>query len=58
MLLGKPDAELMKEDVAVAVDTSKSEDERMAALDHLEMVRTWIPLHSFCACADQHFTDT
>jgi hypothetical protein len=40
MLLGKPDAELMKEDVAAAVDTSKSEDERIAALDHLEMVRT------------------
>ncbi|TEB33739.1 Fes1-domain-containing protein [Coprinellus micaceus] len=37
MLLGKPDAELMKEDVAAAVDTSKSEDERIAALDHLEM---------------------
>lgn len=40
LLLGKPDAELMKEDVAVAVDSSKSEDERIAALDHLEMVRT------------------
>lgn len=39
MLLGKPDAELMKKDVAAALDTSKSEDERIAALDHLEMVR-------------------
>ncbi|EAU87822.1 adenyl-nucleotide exchange factor [Coprinopsis cinerea okayama7 len=38
MILGKSDAELMKEDVAVAVDTSKSEDERLNALDHLEML--------------------
>lgn len=39
MILGKPDSELMKEDVAAAIDSSKSEDERIAALDHLEMVR-------------------
>lgn len=38
MLLGKPDSELMKEDVQAAMDTSKSEDERLAALDHLEML--------------------
>ena len=39
MILGKPDAQLMKEDAAIAVDSSKSEDERLNALDHLEMVR-------------------
>jgi len=38
MILGKPDAVQMKEDMSVAVDSSKSEDERIAALDHLEMV--------------------
>jgi len=38
MILGRPDAEQMKEDVAVAIDTSKSEDDRLAALDHLEML--------------------
>lgn len=38
MILGKPDAELMKEDMAVAIDDKRSEDERIDALDHLEMV--------------------
>ena len=38
MILGRPDSELMKEDVAVATDESKPEEERIAALDHLEMV--------------------
>ena len=38
-ILGKPDSEQMKEDMAVATDPSKSEDVRIAALDHLEMVR-------------------
>ena len=38
MILGKPDAVQMKEDMAVAVDPTKSEDERIEALDHLEMV--------------------
>jgi hsp70-interacting protein len=37
-ILGKPDAVQMKEDVSVAVDTERSEDDRLAALDHLEMV--------------------
>ena len=37
-ILGKPDSVQMKEDLAVAVDPSKSEDERISALDHLEMV--------------------
>ena len=39
MILGKPDSEQMKEDMAVATDPSKSEDDRINALDHLEMVR-------------------
>lgn len=38
MILGKSDAEQMKEDMAVATDAKKSEDERIDALDHLEMV--------------------
>ena len=37
-ILGKPDSVQMKEDLAIAVDPSKSEDERIGALDHLEMV--------------------
>ena len=37
-ILGKPDSEQMKEDLAIAVDTTRSEDERVEALDHLEMV--------------------
>ena len=39
MILGKPDAELMKEDMSLAVDASRSEDDRINALDHLEMVK-------------------
>ncbi|RDB17617.1 Hsp70 nucleotide exchange factor FES1 [Hypsizygus marmoreus] len=59
MILGRPDAELMKEDVAVAVDNTREEDDRVAALDHLEMLieqidnannleklKLWEPLHS------------
>lgn len=40
MILGKSDAELMKEDMSVAMDEQRSEDDRLDALDHLEMVRT------------------
>ena len=39
MLLGKPDAELMKEDMSLAIDANRSEDDRINALDHLEMVK-------------------
>ena len=39
MILGKPDAELMKEDMSVAVDANRTEDDRINALDHLEMVK-------------------
>ncbi|KAH6912019.1 adenyl-nucleotide exchange factor [Coprinopsis sp. MPI-PUGE-AT-0042] len=57
-ILGKPDAELMKEDMAVALDAEQSEDRRLEALDHLEMLieqidnannlaalSLWEPLH-------------
>ena len=40
MILGKPDAELMKEDMSLAIDTNQSEDDRINALDHLEMVNS------------------
>ena len=40
MILGRPDAELMKEDLTIALDSSKSDDKRVDALDHLEMVCT------------------
>ncbi|KAK7467606.1 hsp70 nucleotide exchange factor fes1 [Stygiomarasmius scandens] len=59
MILGKSDAEQMKEDMAVATDYQRSEDERVDALDHLEMLieqidnannleklKMWEPLHS------------
>jgi hsp70-interacting protein len=38
MILGKPEAELMKEALKIAVDENKSEDERLQALDEFEMV--------------------
>ncbi|KAJ6492908.1 nucleotide exchange factor Fes1-domain-containing protein [Mycena vitilis] len=38
MILGKSDAELMKEDTAVAKDESQWESARIDALDHLEML--------------------
>ena len=37
-ILGKSDAELMKEALAVAVDEKRDEDERIQALDDFEMV--------------------
>lgn len=37
-ILGKPDAVLMREAAAVALDESKSEDERALALEDFEMV--------------------
>lgn len=42
LLLGKSDAELMKEAMTVAVDANKSEDERIDALDNLEMVSQYV----------------
>ncbi|KAI8990373.1 nucleotide exchange factor Fes1-domain-containing protein [Trametes punicea] len=58
MILGKPDSELMKEALAIAVDESKNEDDRLQALDNFEMLieqidnannieklKMWEPLH-------------
>lgn len=39
-ILGKPDAQLMKEALEVALDVSKDEDQRIVAMDNLEMVCT------------------
>ncbi|KAN0080125.1 Armadillo-type fold [Tylopilus felleus] len=57
-ILGKPDAQLMKEALNVALDVSKDEDQRIAAMDNLEMLvenidnandlrklQMWEPLH-------------
>ncbi|KAK2460397.1 hypothetical protein APHAL10511_007562 [Amanita phalloides] len=38
MILGRPDSELMKECLAVALDESRSEDKRIDALDQFEML--------------------
>lgn len=38
-ILGKSDAQLMKEALAVAVDETKNEEDRIQALDDFEMVR-------------------
>jgi len=58
-ILGKPDSELMKEALAIAADEDKDEDERIQALDDLEMLveqidnannvekmKMWEPLHN------------
>lgn len=37
-ILGKSDAELMKEDMAIALNKEESEDRRVDALDHFEML--------------------
>lgn len=42
MILGKPDSELMKESLAIALDEKREEDERLQALDNFEMVRIYI----------------
>jgi len=57
-ILGKPDAQLMKEALDVALDGSRDEDQRIAAMDDLEMLvenidnannlqklKMWEPLH-------------
>ncbi|KAJ7270633.1 armadillo-type protein [Mycena haematopus] len=64
MILGKSDAELMKEDIAIAKDESQSESARIDALDHLEMLieqidnannleklQMWSPLQSLVTSA-------
>lgn len=37
-ILGKSDAEKMKDDMAVALDVTRKESVRVEALDHLELV--------------------
>lgn len=37
-ILGKPDSVLMKEALSIAVDERNAEDDRVEALDNLEMV--------------------
>nr|GAT55207.1 predicted protein [Mycena chlorophos] len=63
-ILGKSDAVLMKEDMAAAVDESRDEEERIEALDHLEMLieqidnannleklKLWTPLQTLITSA-------
>lgn len=38
VIMGRPESELMKEALAVAVDSEKTEDDRLQALDDFEMV--------------------
>ncbi|KAJ3885073.1 Le.MFB2 [Lentinula edodes] len=42
LLLGKSDAQLMKEAMAIAVDEGNTEEDRVSALDNLEMVSYFI----------------
>lgn len=37
-LMGKSEAQMMKEELSAAMDTSRSEDDRVTALDNFEMV--------------------
>ena len=39
-ILGKPDAQLMKEALEAALDVSNDEDQRITAMDDLEMARS------------------
>jgi len=55
-ILGKPDAQLMKEAFEVAVDQSNDEDVRLTALDDLEMARSFIAFDSRRANLPDHFT--
>ncbi len=45
MILGRPDSELMKEALKLALDETKDEDARLTALDDFEMVS------QICLCA-------
>ena len=56
MILGKPDAELMKEALAVAVDETRDEDARVQALDNFEMVRTCFQGRLRVSTSDNGFT--
>ncbi|KAJ4490419.1 nucleotide exchange factor Fes1-domain-containing protein [Lentinula aciculospora] len=69
MLLGKSDADLMKEALSIAVDDSRSEDDRVDALDNLEMLieqidnannleklNMWEPLHALLVSSPNSVT--
>ena len=60
MILGKPDAELMKDALTIAVDESRDEDERMQALDDFEMLVEQIDNANsmFTSCSLSYRTDT
>lgn len=47
VIMGRPESELMKEALAVAVDSEKSEDDRLQALDDFEMVSKCSSIPSF-----------
>jgi hypothetical protein len=44
-ILGKPDAQLMREALIIGIDERQTEDDRLQALDDLEMVRSMIEHH-------------
>jgi hypothetical protein len=61
-ILGKPDAQRMKEALEVAIDETKTEDDRVNALDEIELLvesidnandlvklRMWEPIHALAA---------
>ena len=48
MILGKPDAELMKEALAIAVDQTRKGDARVQALDNFEIVRSLLSYDFTC----------
>lgn len=54
MILGKPDSELMKEALAIAVDEKRDEDDRLQALDNFEMVCEDNTLHDVRTQHAQH----
>ncbi|KAJ4496245.1 nucleotide exchange factor Fes1-domain-containing protein [Lentinula edodes] len=69
LLLGKSDAQLMKEAMAIAVDEGNTEEDRVSALDNLEMLieqidnandlenlKMWDPLHALLTSSTDGIT--
>ena len=56
MILGRPDAELMKEALNLALDESKDEESRLTALDDFEMVRQSICVVLACSLTRECFS--
>ncbi|KAJ3858721.1 Le.MFB2 [Lentinula novae-zelandiae] len=69
LLLGKSDAQLMKEAMTIAVDEGNSEEDRVSALDNLEMLieqidnannlenlHMWDPLHALLTSSPDSIT--